>query len=567
MIEWIVNTLKSAPELAVFLTLALGVLLGQVKIKGFGLGTVTSVLIVGVIVGQLDITVSPVLKSAFFLLFLFAIGYSVGPQFVAGLKKEGLPQIGFAVIVCLLCLGFAWLGAVICGFDVGQGAGLFAGASTISASIGVATDTIGNLAADAAEKTKWINEIPVAYAVTYIFGTAGTAWFLASMGPKILRADVVQASKDYEKEHGGHIDDLSPELVPAYDGNAFRVLKASGKLFDKPVTVAALEKSLVRDGWPVYVERIRLADGEIVPDPTPDRKIGKGDHLVLSGPIEALLSDESLVGAEVADAELLSFRVEAIRVLVSNRRATLDSLGTMRTMKERHGVIIRSVSRNGVEVPLLCRTHLHRGDTVELEGRKVDVDRFAAWLGYPERPSSATDLFYLAAGIFIGGILGSLMVKIGSVPLSLSASGGVLIMGIVFGWLRGRKPTIGYIPEPAIWLMNNLGLNVFIAVVGISAGPNFIAGLKEAGIALFVAGIFVSLLPMLCGLLVGKYVFKFNPAINLGATAGARTTTAALGAIEERTQSKVPALAYTITYAVGNTLLIIWGMVMVLLMY
>lgn len=562
MWEWIVNTLRSAPELAVFFTLAIGVVIGRIKIGSFSLGTVTSVLLVGVVVGQLNLEISPVLKSAFFLLFLFAIGYSVGPQFVAGLKREGLPQIGFAAIVCVCCLGFAYLGAVICGFDIGQAAGLFSGANTISASIGVATETIGNLSADAAEKTKWINEIPVAYAVTYIFGTAGTAWFLATMGPKILRADVVQASKDYEREHGGHIGDDDPSLELAYDGTSFRAFEVA---FDKPVTVEHLEKQLVSKGWPVFVERLRLSTGEIVNDLTPKQKISKGDRVVLNGPLDTLLKDQSLVGCEVADTELSGFRVEATKVLVSNRHVAGHTLGQLRTSKERHGVVIRSLRRGGTEMPLLRNTKLQRGDTVEVEGRKVDVDRFAKWLGYAARESSVTDLLYLCAGIFLGGILGSTVLKLGSIPLSLSASGGVLIMGIVFGWLRGKRPSIGYIPDGSIWLMNNLGLNVFIAVVGISAGPNFIAGLKEAGVALFISGIFVSLLPMLVGLLLGKYVFKFNAAINLGACAGSRTTTAALGAVEERTQSKVPALAYTVTYAVGNTLLIIWGMVIVLL--
>ncbi|WP_295940127.1 aspartate-alanine antiporter [uncultured Alistipes sp.] len=565
--EWILHLLRNTPELAVFLTLAVGVVIGQIKIKGFGLGTVTSVLLVGVLVGQLDIVVSPTLKSTFFLLFLFAIGYSVGPQFVQGLRKDGLPQILFAAIVCILCLGFAYAGAVICGFDAGQSAGLFAGASTISGAIGVATDTINNLGIDAAEKTKMINEIPVAYAVTYIFGTAGTAWFLATMGPKILRVDIVKASKEYEEAHGGSIGNDDPSLEDAYDGTTFRVFEAAGELFAEPTTVEKVEKALVVKDWPVYIERIRQADGTVISDPEPGQEIKKGDHIVLNGPIETLLKDESIVGCEVADADLLNFRVEAIKVLVSNKKAIGCTLGKLRTMKARHGVVIRDLKRGNANVPLLRNVKLERGDVIELEGRKVDVDRFAEWLGYPERPSNVTDMLYVAAGIFIGGLLGSLTVHAGSIPISLSASGGVLIMGIVFGWLRGKKPTIGYIPEPAIWLMNNLGLNVFIAVVGISAGPNFVSGLKEAGVALFVAGIFVSILPMLAGLLLGKYVFKFHPSINLGANAGARTTTAALGAIEERAQSKVPALAYTTTYAIGNTLLIIWGMVMVLLTY
>lgn len=564
--EWIVKTMQNSPELAIFLTLAFGFALGQVKIKGFGLGTVTSVLLVGVVVGQLGIDISPTVKSTFFLLFLFAVGYSVGPQFVHSLKREGLPQILFACIVCVACLLTAWGSAKIAGFDIGNAAGLLSGACTISAVLGVATDTINQLPIDEAAKTAMLNEMPVAYAVTYIFGTAGTAWFLASIGPKLLGGNVEALSKQYEQEHGGAGDDSDPTLEYAYDGTTFRTFRASCRFFGEPKTIGQTEEYLVKKGWPVFVERIRNGKGEIISDPDSKQVINQGDIIVLNGPLDTILADETLIGPEVADTELLDFRSEAIRVLVSNKHAAGKSLRQLKTMKERHGVVIRKVHRGNAEMPLLPNLKLMRGDVVEIEGRKTDVDRFALWLGYPERPTTVTDLLYVCLGIFIGGIIGSLTAHIGNVPLSLSASGGVLILGIIFGWLRSMRPTFGAVPEASIWLMNNLGLNTFIAVVGITAGPNFIAGLKADGISLFIAGVAVSILPMFIGLMLGRYVFKFHPAITLGACAGSRTTTAALGAIEESIHSKVPALSYTTTYAIGNTLLIIWGVVIVLMM-
>ncbi|MDH6303891.1 putative transport protein [Parabacteroides sp. PF5-5] len=564
--EWITQTLQNTPELAIFLTLALGFAIGQIKIKGFSLGSVTGVLLMGVLVGQLDIVISPTVKSTFFLIFLFAVGYSVGPQFIHGLKKDGLPQILFSVIVCVACLVVAWIAAWIAGFDIGNAAGLLAGANTISAVIGVATDTINQLSIDEQQKQTLINQIPVAYAVTYIFGTAGTAWFLASLGPKILGGDIKKQTKEYEASLGGSIVDNDPTLEYAYDGTTFRVIEVNNSFFDKPKSVEELEQMLLQKGWPVYVERIRKADNTIIQEPVLLDLIHKGDRIVLNGPLDALLQDEDFIGTEVADLELLDFRAEALRVIVSNKSVEGLSLGSLRKCKDRHGVIIRKIHRGRAEVPLLKSVKLMRGDVVEIEGRKTDVDRFAKFLGYAERPTNATDLLYVGLGIFIGGMLGTLTLRIGNVPLSLSASGGVLILGIIFGWLRSLRPTFGAIPEPAVWLMNNMGLNIFIAVVGITAGPDFIAGLKASGVSLFIAGIFVSLVPMFIGLLLGKYVFKFPSAITLGACAGARTTTAALGAITEAIDSKVPSLSYTTTYAIGNTLLIIWGVVIVLLM-
>lgn len=564
--DWIVKTMQGAPELAIFLTLALGFAIGKIKIKGFGLGSVTGVLLMGVLIGQLNIEISPTVKSAFFLIFLFAIGYSVGPQFIQGLKKEGLPQIGFAAIICVLCLVTAWVASLIAGFNIGNAAGLLAGANTISAVIGVATDTINQLSIDNAQKQEMINQIPVAYAVTYIFGTAGTAWFLASLGPKILSKDIVKDTKDYEKSLGGMVEDEDSGMEDAYSGATFRVIEAVSDCFDQDITVQEVENMLLKKGWPVYIERIRTTDKRIIQNPTPDTRIYKNDRLVLNGPLDTIINDEDFIGKEVVDDELLDFRVEVTKVNVRNKEVIGKTLGEMKNRKERHGVVIRKLYRGNTSIPLLYNVKIQRADVMEVEGRKSDVETFVKYMGFAERPTNVSDLLYVGLGIFLGGILGSLTVHFGNVPFSLSASGGVLIMGILFGWLRSKRPTFGAIPEPAIWLMNNLGLNVFIAVVGISAGPDFIAGLKTSGLSLFIAGIFVSIIPMLAGLLLGKYLFKFRPAITLGACAGSRTTTAALGAIEDAVQSRVPALSYTTTYAVGNTLLIIWGVVIVLLM-
>lgn len=557
--DWIIKTLHSSPELAIFLTLALGFAIGQVKIKGFGLGSVTGVLLMGVLIGQLNLDISSTVKSTFFLIFLFAVGYSVGPQFIHSLKKDGLPQIGFAAIICVLCLGVTYAAAKIAGFDVGNAAGLLAGANTISAVIGVATDSINNLPIDAAQKQANINQIPVAYAVTYIFGTAGTAWFLSVLAPKLLGGNIVQQSKEYEQKLGGAIVDDDPSLEYAYDGTTFRVIEADSDFFNTPKSIKEVEDMLLAKGWPIYVERIRNGQNEIIKDPADTQMIHQGDKIVLNGPIESLLPDEDFIGKEVVDLELLDFRSEALNVMVSNKNIVGVSLGDLKSRKERHGVIIRKIHRGNADIPLLKDVTLERGDLVEIEGRKTDVDRFANILGYAERPTTAFDLLYVGLGIFLGGLLGSLTLRISNVPLSLSASGGVLILGIIFGWLRSTHPTFGAIPQPAIWLMNNLGLNIFIAVVGITAGPNFMEGLKASGVSLFLAGVVVSLVPMIAGVYLGKYVFKFHNAITLRACAGSRVTTAALGAIQDATQSKVPALSYTITYAVGNTLLIIWG--------
>ena len=203
---------------------------------------------------------------------------------------------------------------------------------------------------------------------------------------------------------------------------------------------------------------------------------------------------------------------------------------------------------------------------LSLVGLEREVNEAVPQIGYADRRTTKTDLVFVGLGIFIGGLIGSLAIHIGKVPVSLSVSGGALIAGLVLGWLRSKHPTFGRLPRSAVWLMNNLGLNMFIAVVGIASGPSFVTGLKEVGPVLFLMGIIATSVPLILGMIIGHRIFKFPAAINLGCCAGSRTTTASLGAVQDAIGSSLPAMGYTVTYAVGNTLLILWGVVIVLLM-
>ena len=560
--EWFVGTLRQYPELAIFLTLGLGYLVGKQKIGRFSLGAVVGTLLAGVLIGQLQITISPNVKSVFFLMFLFAVGYGVGPQFFRGLKSDGLSQVMFSIILCLACLFSTYLAAVVLGFDVGLAAGLLSGACTISAVIGVASDTINQLAISAEQKTALINHIPVAYAVTYIFGTAGSAWFLASIGPKLLGVDLAAECKELEEKMGG--GQPEPGVISAYTKFAVRAYRlANPGLLGK--TVAQVEAQF--DSHRIYVDRVRLA-GRVL-DPAPDLVLQEGDVLALISRRATLLDMENEVGPEVDDSELLDFPAELLDLVITNKEIagkTLQEIAESDVGRDGRGVFIRKLTRGGVEMPVTLGTRIDRGDVLSIAGARVDVERVAKHVGYADRPTDMTDMVFVGFGILLGGLIGALSIKVGKVPLSLSTSGGALIAGLVFGWLRSVHPTFGRIPGPALWVMNNVGLTTFIAVVGISSGPAFVAGLKQAGLLLFFAGIFVTLMPFVVGIFAGKYIFKLHPGILLGACAGARTTTAALGAIQDAAKSKVPALGYTVTYAIGNTLLIIWGVVIVVMM-
>lgn len=562
MFEWFANTLRHYPEIAIFLSLAFGYYFGSFTYKGLGLGAVTATLIAAVIIGQLGIEVTGPLKPFFFLMFLFAIGYGVGPQFVRGIAKDGLPQALYAAVVCVFCLLGGYLAARFAGYDLGSAAGLYAGSQTISASMGLATDAINRLGLPPEETRRLLDAMPVAYAVTYIFGTMGSAIIIALLGPALLRIDLEAACKRYEEKHGGKKAAGGPGTAwHQFELRGYRV-QQGGRIVGK--TVSEAERLLPEHR--VFIERLRRGD-EIM-DATSDTVIQGGDVLAVVGRREVLVDMIGPVADEVDDRELLAVPIEGVDVYVTNKEVDGRTLAELAQSPWARGVFLRKITRGAtaIDIPILPATKVNRGDILTLVGRTQDVSLATSKLGIPDKTTDVADVMFIGAAIAIGALLGAIVYNVGGVPLTLSTSGGALISGLFFGWLRSVRPKFGRIPSPTVWFMNSVGLNVFIAIVGLSSGPKFVAGLQQLGFGLFLWGIFATTLPLVLGMYVGKYLFRFDDAIVLGAVSGARTTTASLGMVNDRAKSQIPGLGYTVTYAVGNTLLTIWGMVLVILL-
>jgi putative transport protein len=563
MIDWFFQTLKTYPEIAVFLSLALGYYFGSFTYKGLGLGAVTATLIAAVIIGQIGITISGPLKPFFFLMFLFAIGYGVGPQFVRGITSDGIPQAIFAAVVCVFCLLAPFAVAKIAGYDLGSAAGLYAGSQTISASMGLATDAINRLELPPDETKKLLDAMPVAYAVTYIFGTVGSAVILALLGPAMLGIDLEAACKRYEEKHGGGKKEAGGPGTAwhQFDLRAFRV-REGGRVVGK----TAQEAEALLPEQRVFIERIRR--GSQIMDATADTVIQAGDVVAVAGRRDVLVSLIGTQAEEVDDRELLAVPVAGVDVFVTAKDVDGRTLAELAQRPAARGVFLRKITRGATatDIPILPDTELQRGDIVNLVGRTQDIAAATKLLGVPDRETDVADVAFIGAAIAIGALVGAVVYKIGTVPLTLSTAGGALISGLFFGWLRSVRPTFGRIPSPTVWFMNSVGLNVFIAIVGIASGPGFVAGLKQLGFGLFVWGVVATTVPLILAMYVGKYLFKFDDAIVLGCCSGARTTTASLGMVNDRAKSQIPGLGYTVTYAVGNTLLTIWGMVIIMMM-
>ena len=557
MITNVVASLRQNPELAIFLTLALGFLFGRVRVGRFKLGNVVGTLLAGVLIGQLAIEVHPLVKVVFFDLFLFATGYKVGPQFFRGLKKNALPQVSLTIVLCVTSLMVTVVAAKVLGYDCGTAAGLMAGAFTESTVIGTAGDTIARLNLPDAEKQRLLNNIPVAYAVSYLVGTGFVVWFLSSLAPKLLGVDLKAESKKLEAQMSANPIEQSVQAsgYREWDMRAYRLTDvfASRRIVD-------LEKSFVPER--VFVERIRRESRFV--DATPDTVLQAGDVIVMVARRRVLLSGGFAIGIEVEDRELLDFPVATADVVVTNG-AVVDQTLPILAEQYGRGVVLQKLIRGAEEIPFTLETTVQRGDLLRIAGATQHVERVGKILGYIERSSSETDVVFVGLGIFLGGLIGLLSVRVGGLPLSLTASGGSLIMGLVFGWLRSVRPTFGRIPEPALWVFDTVGLAVFIGVVGLEAGPSFITGLRATGPSLPLVGLLVAVTPHLAALLFGRYVLNVNPVILLGSCAGAGTITAALRAVQDEAGSKLPALGYTVPYAIGNILLTAWGPVIVML--
>lgn len=565
MNNWLFATLRQYPEIAIFLTLAIGFYFGKFKFKGIGLGAVTATLLAGVLIGQIGgITISQPLKATVFLMFLFAVGYGVGPQFVRGVAKDGLPQAGFSVVQCLLSLIVPVLIVKYVGYDLGYAAGFYSGSQTLSAAMGLSTDSINQLGLDPAKAKAMIDSMPVAYAVTYMFGTVGSALVIALLGPALLRIDLVAACKDYEEKQGGGAGKDMGGAGSAWHKwvvRAFQV-KPGGKV-DGLRAVEA--EALVPDAR-IFVLRVRR--GGKIQEATADTVLAAGDVVAVAGAREVLVKAIGEGAQEVEDPALLDVPIEGVDVYVTNKEVDGKTLADLAKSPGARGVFLRKIVRGATAtvIPILPSTKVERGDIFTVVGRTQDTDAVAKLLGTVDRPSDVSDVAFIGAGIALGALIGALVWKIGGVPLTLSTAGGALVAGLVSGWFRSVRPTFGRIPSPTVWFMNNVGLNIFIAIVGISAGPGFIDGLRTQGVSLFLWGALATTVPLVLGMFIGKFVFRFHDALLLGIVSGARTTTASLGLVCDAAKSQVPALGYSVTYAVGNTLLTIWGMVLILLL-
>ncbi|MFL6817737.1 MAG: transporter [Bradyrhizobium sp.] len=559
-IKWMVST---APEIFLLLAVALGTMLGRMRIAGFSIGTTACTLIVAVILGQLgNFVIPPLFKSIFFSLFVFTIGYKSGPEFFASLSLRTLTQVGLAVVVGItgLCLVLAF--AFAFHLDAGTASGLAAGALTQSSMIGTSSGALAQLGLTDDVLRQQQANIAAGYAVTYILGYILTLLFVPFVAPWLMGIDLKEEAAKLEAVLSG--GKAAPKITgnfgyQKFKARAYRVVMAAGQ------TVGTVED---RIGQRVVVERIVRNDNDV----NSGRKtvLEAGDEIVLAGPSTTLVRAGASIGPEIEGAEVLrEVQGDALGVLVNDRALhgrTLTEIAEQ-VGEDARGVFLRDLTRQGQEVPLTPHTRIYLGDIMTLVGATHDVERAAGKVGQVMRYGDRTDIAFLAAGIGAGLLVGLLSVKIGSFALTLGGAGGALLAGLVCGWLRSRKPTVGSFPPAAQQTLSDLGLGGFIAAIGLANGPAALAAIQAQGMLLLGMGVVATIVPLTLATIVAHRILRMNPIIICGGLAGAMTVDAAITGCCERADSQTPVLGVAVPYAVGNVLLTVLGPVIVAVVY
>ena len=551
---WLHDIFHRSPEIALFLSLAIGYWIGQINFGKFQLGGVGGSLLAAVVVSQVGVEIDNGVKSVMFAVFIYAVGYESGPQFFNSINRKTLREIAMAVFLAVSALITVIVCARIFHLDKGIAAGLAGGALTQSAIIGTAGDAISRLGLPADQVKFLQSEVAIAYAVTYVFGSLGAIIVCVNILPKFMGQGLREASIDAEKLLAGGAAKAPGQraAMPVLVGRAYKVGPAAGR------SIAELEQS---HGDLLTIEKVRR-HGKAV-EPTPELKLQADDVILVVGRREGVVEAAPQIGEEVADTDGVSTVMQTRMAVFTRKGMNNTTIAQVREQVDRdlrHGVYVESATRAGQPLPILPDTQMQHGDVITFYGTPKDTKRAVELAGYEMPYSNKTDFIYMGVGLVLGLLIGLLVERIDGIPLTLGSGGGCLLAGLLFGWMRGKHPMYGVMPAQASQLLKDFGLAAFVAVVGLNSGLQAVVTVKQSGLTIFLLGIFVTLFPLILTMLFGRYVLRYNNAAVLaGALSGSRSANPAFGGVLDKAESAVPTVPFAITYAIANVLLTLLG--------
>lgn len=548
-LESIADFLRAQPTFTLFAVIGCGYLIGNIRIAGVSLGAVTGTLLIGIVLGRFGFRITPAAQAVGFAIFIFAVGYQAGPRFVEILKSQGLRYLALAVVVCGIGVGTALLAGSILDLPPGGTAGLMSGALTTTPALAAAQNAVRDGIAvlpAGTDADQVIAEIGTSYAITYIVGMLGLILAVRLL-PRVTGIDLAEEARKLDLASGNR-------AIPQLQARAYRVTN--------PTYLNRVVEELAGELWDGFaVVRLRRQGHWL--DLRPGHTLHSDDELCVFGEARLYRSGFERVGEEIAVPDDFVEPSVLTRVVVARREAVGVRLLDLRLALQ-HRLVVVQVRRDGLILPLEPQLALERGDVLSVVGSRENVFALAGTVGPVEADPSHTDMMAFAFGIAAGSVLGLLSVTVGSVPLGLGTAGGLLIAGIVTGWLSSVRPSIGKFPLAARWVLMEFGLLLFICGVGLQAGSGIVETFQRSGIGLVLAAVVVVSAPVIGGYVFGRKVLKLSPVVLMGALTGAMTSGPALSLVTSEARSAAPVVGYSGTYAFASILLAVSGTLVML---
>jgi len=557
--EAIFDWFAANPYILLFFVVGGAVLVGKFTVKGYGLGMVAAAIVVGAGLSAWASTYGVKMgldnfaKSLFYYLFMYGVGLRVGPSFINSLKGDGLKFTVLAVFCSVLGL----LGAVALSkaFSLpdGAAAGILAGAMTMSAAIGSAEEALKQGVFKLAEgqtAEQVGGMIALSYGLTYIWGTVGII-LICKYLPRWWGVDAAAAAKKYEEEKGvPNVDDAG---LTGYRPLALRAYRLTSN------EVAGMKVSAFLRKYPQY-KVVNVVRGEEGLAPADDLTLQKDDVIALGGRLEAMTQNMGLIGPEVPDSKALNIPIDQAEILVTNKEIVGKELQEFRNADFAGQLGLRTIERGGVSIPIGLNTRIERFDVLYVSGLQAAVNKLAALAGKISRPSTSTDLLTLALGMILGFLIGAITFPLAGSNVGLGNAGGLLVSGIVVSSVVSRLRFFGSTPNAARNILEDLGLVVFIAIVGVNSGAGLISQLTGAvAFYIFLAGFIVTTIPPILVWAIGYHWMKINPAVLMGGVAGARSHSGPAREAAKEIGSSVPWIGFPVGYAVSGVLLTVFG--------
>ncbi|MCG8474118.1 MAG: hypothetical protein MI784_01340 [Cytophagales bacterium] len=516
----------------VFLIIALGILIGKIEIKGISLDA-SAVIFVALLFGHYGFTISPIFKTIGLLLFIFTIGIQAGPGFFESFRSQGSKLIMVSGVIVVSGAITAFIASWLLDVDLKYAAGILTGALTSTPGL-----------AAAIEATKGAPEASIGYGIAYPFGVIGVILFVR-LAPKLFKISIEKEENDYKKEAQSSFPQLKARNFVVTNDNI--VGKSIRKLGVATMTGANISR-VMKEGKNAF-----MAEGKTV--------LESGDLVRAVGTEEALEKMRHLIG-DVTEKKLpLSKEFIVDWVLVSNRKVVNKSLREL-ALSNNYNATVTRIRRAGIDITPDMDSRLRFGDKIMVVSGVHNRQGVTDLLGNSTRKLAEADFLPIAATLVLGVLIGKIAIPVFGSSFKLGLTGGVLLVSLMLSRIGKTGPIIWNVSGPANSMLRQLGLLLFLAAVGTSAGTSLVETIQSQGLNLFLVGFFTTCIPMIASVVFGRYVLKVNFLSLLGALTGGMTSTPGLSAIDPMTESNAPSIAYATVYPFAMVILIICAQVL-----